>query len=267
MLEKEIINANKQCNRIKNYIKEHEDMFNAMDLKLHDASYYEYKDMENDFPLCYADNKEPIESSYFYMFCDSTYNQFINWCEEQNIDFRAMCHSIGRTSSFYLYEKELVQRENGKINWSWTMYNIFYLGYSNILEFDNEGNIDIEESFRCNGDYYTKEEWNKKLKSALQYITDEMYNDFMKEIEDVKKVYEYIKDTKDNQIEYFKEWLEMYEEDLQCEKDKKEKEIAKRKEIISKMPERIRPIMYRSALDSDDLSLVLTCMTKKGETI
>ena len=59
----------------------------------------------------------------------------------------------------------------------------------------------------------------------------------------------------------------MYEEDLQCEKDKKEKEIAKRKEIISKMPEKIRPIMYRSALDSDDLSLVLTCITKKGETI
>lgn len=82
MLEKEIINANKQCNRIKNYIKEHEDMFNAMDLKLHDASYYECEDMKNDFPLCYADNKDPIESSYFYMFCDSTYNQFMDWCEE-----------------------------------------------------------------------------------------------------------------------------------------------------------------------------------------
>lgn len=33
MLEKEIINANKQCNRIKNYIKEHEDMFNAITRK------------------------------------------------------------------------------------------------------------------------------------------------------------------------------------------------------------------------------------------
>ena len=49
MLEKEIINANKQCDKIKNYIKEHEDMFNAMDLKLHDASYYEFEDMKNDF--------------------------------------------------------------------------------------------------------------------------------------------------------------------------------------------------------------------------
>lgn len=257
MLEKEIINANKQCIKVKNYIKEHEDMFNAMDLKLHDASFYECEDMEKDFPLCYSDKEE----YNFYRFCDSTYNQFIDWCEEQNIDFRAMCHSIGRTSSFYLYEKELVLRENGKINWSWTLYNIFYLGYSNILEFDNEGNIDIEESFRCNGDYYTKEEWNEKLKSALQYITDEMYNDFMKEIKNVKKVYEYIKDTKDNQIKYFKEWLEIYEEDLQCDKDKKEKEIARRKEIITKMPEIMRPIMYRSALDSDDLNVVLSCIT------
>lgn len=87
-----------------------------------------------------------------------------------------------------------------------------------------------------------------------------MYNDFMKEIEDVKKVYKYIKDTKDNQVEYFKEFLEWNEDDLQYEKDKRDKEMAKRKEIISKMPEKIHTIMNRSALDSDDLNIVLGCM-------
>lgn len=250
-----VAKANEQCKRIKDYIAENEGMFDLMNLKLYDASSYEYKDMIKDFPLCYADNEEYSENSYFCRFYESTYDQFMDWCAEEKIDFRAMCHHIGRTSSFYLYDKdkELVQREYGKINWSWTMYNIFNkLGYSNycqLIEFDNEGNVDEEESFKYNEDYYTREEWIEELKPALLYIVNEMYNDFLEEFEDVKKVYEYIKDTKDNQVEYFKEWLEIYEADLQEEKDKRDKEMAKRNEI-----------MNRSALNSDDLNIVLSCM-------
>lgn len=259
-----VAKANEQCKRIKGYITENKGMFNSMNLKLHGASFYEYKDMMKDFPLCYADNEEYSENSYFYRFCDSTYDQFTDWCAEEKINFRAMCHHIGRTSSFYLYEKKLIQRVNGKIDWSWTMYNIFNeLGYSNyyqLIEFDNEGNVDEEESFKYNEDYYTREEWIEELKPALLYIVNEMYNDFLEEFEDVKKVYEYIKDTKDNQVEYFKEWLEIYEADLQEEKDKRDKEMAKRKEIISKMPGKIHEIMNRSALNSDDLNIVLSCM-------
>lgn len=109
----------------------------------------------------------------------------------KKIDFRAMCHHIGRTSSFYLYDKDLVQRENGRINWSWTMYNIFNeLGYSNyyqLLEFDNEGNVDEEESFKCNEDYYTREEWIEELKPALQYIVDDMYDDFIRKLKMLKR--------------------------------------------------------------------------------
>lgn len=260
--------ANEQCMRIKNYIIENEDMFSSMNLKLYDASFYECEDMAEDFPLCYADNEERIETSYFYRFCEATYDQFTDWCAEEKIDFRTMCHHIGRTSSFYLYDKELVQRENGRINWSWTVYNIFYeLGYPNyyrLLEFDNEGNVDEEESFKYNEDYYTKEEWIEELKPALQYIIDEMYDDFMKEIEDVKKVYEYIKDTKDNQVEYFKEYLEFYETNLQGEKDKRDKEMAEGKEIIVKMPKKIRSIMNRSGLDNGDLKVVLQYVVREN---
>ena len=86
-----------------------------------------------------------------------------------------------------------------------------------------------------------------------------MYDDFIKEITDVKKVYEYIKDIKENQVEYFKKYLEFYESELQEEKNKCDRENAKRIEIIMKMPETIRNIMMRSALDSDDLAVVLGC--------
>lgn len=259
-----IAKANRQCKRIKDYIIENEDMFSMMDLKLHDASFYEFGKMENDFPMCFKENEDRSYGyTYFYDFCEDTYDQFKEWCEEEKINFRAMCHHIGSTSLFYLYEKELVQRENGRINWSWTMYNIFNeLGYSNyyqLLEFDDDGNVDEKKSFKCYEDFYTREEWIEELKPALQYIIDEMYDDFIKEIADVKKVYEYIKDAKENQVEYFKEYLEFYESELREEENKCNRENAKRIEIIMKMPKAIRNIMMRSALDSDDLEVVLGC--------
>lgn len=258
-----IAKANRQCKRIKDYIIENEDMFSMMDLKLHDASFYEFGKMENDFPMCFKENEDRSYGyTYFYDFCEDTYDQFKEWCEEEKINFRAMRHHIGRTSLFYLYEKKLVQRENGRINWSWTMGNIFdELAYpsSIMVEFDLNGNIDEEKTFNYESDYYTKEEWTEEVKPSLQYIIDEMYDDFIKEITDVKKVYEYIKDIKENQVEYFKKYLEFYESELQEEKNKCDRENAKRIEIIMKMPETIRNIMMRSALDSDDLAVVLGC--------
>ena len=43
-----ITKANKQLRRIREYIAEHEDMFNSMDLKLHDANFYHYQNRMRD---------------------------------------------------------------------------------------------------------------------------------------------------------------------------------------------------------------------------
>lgn len=256
--------ANAQCKRIKDYITENEEMFDSMDLKLHDASFYQYKDMENDFPLCYADSERNTENSYFYQFCESSYEQFIEWCEEQGIDFSKICHHINRTSQFYLYDKDLIQRDRGKIEFGWTMDTIFNefvcTNYYQMIEFNDDGFIDEEKSFEYNKEYFTREEWIEELKPILEYIISDMYNDFMGEIEDVKNVYEYIQDTKENQVEYFKDFLEWHEENLRYEKDKADKEEEKRVEIIDKMPQKVRKIMKYSALDSEELNVVLECM-------
>ena len=50
-----ITKANEQLRKIREYITEHKDMFDSLDLKLHDASLYEYRDIEKDFPLCFVD--------------------------------------------------------------------------------------------------------------------------------------------------------------------------------------------------------------------
>ncbi|MFR7913837.1 tyrosine-type recombinase/integrase [Eubacterium ramulus] len=144
---KELIEkANEQCKRIKDYITENKGMFSSMDLKLHDASFYEFGKMENDFPMCFKENEDrSCGYTYFYDFCEDRYDQFKEWCEEEKINFMAMCHHIGSTSSFYLYEKELIERNYGEISWSWTMGNIFdELAYpsSSMVEFDLNGDID-----------------------------------------------------------------------------------------------------------------------------
>lgn len=259
-----ITKANEQCKRIKDYITDNAAMFEPMNLKLYDASYYEFDEMSKDFPLCYNENKDrSCGYTYFYDFCEDAWDQFLEWCKEEKINFGNMRHNIGFTSSFYLYEKELVERDHGKINWSWTMWNIFnelgYTNYESMVEFDSNGNVDEEKTFSYESQYYTREEWIEEVKPALRYIINEMYDNFIKEIADVKNVYEYIKGVKDNQVEYFKEYLEFYESELQDEKDKCNRENAKRVEIIMKMPETIKNIMMRSALDSDDLSVVLEC--------
>lgn len=65
-----IVKANKQCKRIKDYIIENKGMFSSMDLKLHDASFYEFGKMENDFPMCFKENEDrSCGYTYFYGFC------------------------------------------------------------------------------------------------------------------------------------------------------------------------------------------------------
>lgn len=212
--------ANEQCMRIKGYIQENEDMFNIMDLKLYDAFYYECDKMKDDYPsLC---NNEM--DSYFNRFCESTYNQFLEWCTEEYINFDKMSHYVGRTSKFYLYETEFVQRDNhNEINWQWTMQNIVdEVGYSlcySLFDFDKDGNINRESLLDDNESFYTKEELIEEIKPALQYISDSLYDDFMVQLEDTKKVYDYIKDIKDNQVEYFKDYLDCCEEDLEMDRE------------------------------------------------
>lgn len=263
-LKEMIIKANEQLKRIRDYVTEHDAAFADMNLKLHNAIYYQCTDMEKDFPLCFADNEKRYEDSYFYQFCEATYDQFTDWCAEEGIDFNKMCHHIGRTSSFYLYDKEIVQRERWNVRCDWTMYNCFNeLGYTNyyqMVEFTKEGNIDEEETLKFDEDYWTESEWIDEIKPAIRYIIEEMYDDFVKEVADIIKVYEYIKDTKDNQVEYFKEWLQFYEDELAEEKRKADEEGEKRLNIIAKMPEKVHNIMKRSALDSEDLEVVLGCM-------
>ena len=58
----------------------------------------------------------------------------------------------------------------------------------------------------------------------LEYISSEEFiQDFDKEISGILKMYEYIKDFKDNQVEYFKEYLQGIQDDILYQREQTEK--------------------------------------------
>lgn len=208
---KELLNkASSEMKKVVSFIKENKSMFDYMDLKCHDVSYYCYKDMEKDFPLCYESNND-----YFGWFCDEEYDYFLEWCNDNNIDFNKMYHQLGRTSSFYLQD--------------WHDTNIDFMLYNIITEigYSYSGNyFTLTDGVITSTDYDTYEDATLE---DLDYIATEFYNDFMKAIEDIQKVYNYIKDFKENQVEIFKEFLEYYEGEIKSEKEQEEKDrIEKR---------------------------------------
>lgn len=201
--------ANRELKKVIDFLKENKSAFDYMDLKCHDVSYYCWKDMEKDFPLCYACAED---NDYFSWFCEAEYDCFIEWCKENNIDFNKMRCQLGRTSSFYL-------QDFTDTNIDYTLENLYekvsnYCGFAYV--YIDGGNI-LRDDF---------EEYKDETIEELEYIADEFYNDVISYCKDILKVYDYINSFKENQVEIFKEYLEGYEETIRYEKEREEKEKA-----------------------------------------
>lgn len=255
-----IIKANEQIKEVCDWLKEHEEAFHYLDLKLHDVYYYCYSEMEKDFPLCYAmDNGDSnYTESYFYMFCEASYNQMTDYFAEEKIEF--IRRQLGRTSSFYLYDGKIVEintcgRRYYGIDFSQTLYNAMYELYcsSVYLDFDDNGEINTE-CIECEDE----EEFIDYYKPELEYIINDLYEDFTKHFEDTLKVYDYIKDFKENQVEYFKEWLQFYEDELEGQKKKEEEYEQRRQDLIAQFKSSVlREILNKYVTSCNDLEKLL----------
>lgn len=258
MLKEKIKKANEQIAKIQAWIMEHEDAFQYMDLKLHDASFYEYRDMETDFPLCFAENEHCSANSYFYRFCESSYDLMIEYFNEEGIEFKR--RQLGRTSSFWLHDGSIIRFEGYQLHMGYTMDGIMdnLYGHNNWIWYNANGTINEEKTLSYHDDYISDEEIYENIENELDFIIDEAYDELVKEMTDVLAVYDYIKDFKDNQVEYFKEWLHFYEDELAEEKRKEEEYEQKRQELIAKFPsETVREIYNRCIHRLEDLNMLL----------
>ena len=189
--------AKQELKKIFDYIDENRDALTGYtDLKLHDVSFYCYREMATDFPLCYAADDQNSEYNYFYTFCEFSFDDFNEYLRDNGIDFYKTVDYIGRTSKFYCYA--------GHDNDAETMINDFIC---------NDYIFEIE-----NGHFSFFNGFNETI-ADLKFFAENALKDFKAKTADAIKIYEYIKDFKQNQIDYFKEFLTYYEEDLQAEND------------------------------------------------
>lgn len=201
-----IIKANENLKRAIEVIKNNQAAFESMNLKLHDTSYYSWKSAETDFPEIEEDMND-----LFYDFCDVSYMFLEEDFKENGYEWEKRQY-IGRTSSFYLsgYQIRGYRTETEDIDS--ILYEIIEkYGYYDSIPDIQDGKIVIDE-------------YIEDSKANIEYIaSEEFIQDFNKEISGILKMYEYIKDFKDNQVEYFKEYLQGIQDDILYQREQTEK--------------------------------------------
>lgn len=207
--------ANKELQAIKAYFDTNEKAFRPMDLKLHDL-FYECENIVEKFPLVSGMMaKSELYNDLFYDFCEQSYDIMVEDFQECGYDWNNREY-IGRTSKFRLWG--LVEFERYNINYVNTIYNFLSKNgwYDCIPDFVETAGIltvDIEDKYI------------NDCGANLEYIASgELLADIKQSTKSCIAIYQYISDFKENQIEYFREWLENIENDLQLEKEEQEQQ-------------------------------------------
>lgn len=207
--------ANEQFTKVVNYINENIDMFESMNLKLYHAACLDLAK----YPLC---KKYQQENDYdlFQDFCNISYEMTIQDLKENfNINFHEMQNHIGRTSSFYLYDFYATYNRSLQIDemiYNFYNNNIQNNDFQNLTINSEDLKLEIEfQEYDIENNYSYDEEDMEEISIALDYFIEDFYNDFINHCKDIKIVYIEIKSFKDNQVQYFEDYLQNFEEELQ----------------------------------------------------
>ena len=187
-------NANKQLAKAVEILKRNEEKWNeTLNLKLYDIGYGFNTDFELNGATIHFDDEERLRQ--FDEYCRMEYDYFMEWLKEMNIDENILQY-VGRTSSFYL----------GKLHGKMMIDTLYECSaeyaFSNICLYESEDGIvvDVEESMKYEEDI-------KDFINDLLALTESIVEDVEDALEDITRVYNYIKDFKDNQIFNFTEWV------------------------------------------------------------
>jgi hypothetical protein len=187
----------KELDKCFKLLKDNEEKWNCyMDLKLHYAS-TENVDFEHYDAKITFDNE--VQSRWFYTFCDDMLEQFLNdLMTVKGIDFNELKDNIGRTSSFYLGKLH----NTGKDKYSCALTEASYEFNITNLEFnEDENGIHFIDN-----DLSGYEDVEDAVNGMLALV-ETMYDDLKDKLDEIIYVYDYIKDFKDNQVEYFKDYV------------------------------------------------------------
>lgn len=190
----------KELDKCFKLLKDNEEKWNDyMDLKLHYAC-TENVDFEHYDAKITFDNE--VQSRWFYTFCDDMFEHFLNdLMTDKGIDFEELRDNIDRTSSFYLGKLHNTEKDKYCCALTEASYD-FATYYGNELLFsENENGIYLTVS-----DDIADERIEETVSDMLE-MTEAIYSDLKDKLDEIIYVYDYIKDFKDNQVEYFKDYV------------------------------------------------------------
>lgn len=214
--ERLVCDANDEIRKFLNFFKENSEVFKRQTLKLYDVVEY-YGELEKDYPLLAQKEKEDNQLSYFLMFCNDYYEEFVLECSNNGIDFEKLQieDSQGR-NGFYLSKIRI----NNRWNWDESdadyefLYNIYELlegHYGNFygIDLNEKGFInDYIDDIEDDEDY---EEYINSLEEIIKYFYDDAVRYFKPSID----CYAIIEKYKQNQVKAFKKYLDFYLEDVE----------------------------------------------------
>lgn len=195
--------ANYQIKKAQKLLEQTEAMWNnSLNLKLYTASSINVfeKDIIGGKIKVELDNE--TVSSLFYSFCEEQFEMF-NECMFEGLkqfsDFRDIAEYIGRTSSFYLTS----MYNNYKNKYATALYEIAsdLLADVELKTVDGTVQVDFEKTMEYYDDDY------EKLVIDLGYIINGLVEHVEGILQDVKLVYDYIANVKENQKELFTEYV------------------------------------------------------------
>lgn len=218
--------VNNALKAIIEYLESIENVWNKTRiLKLYDVSFHA-GDIIDKYPLV---KEEYNECDLFSWFCDDSYNQFTEWMQEEKIED---CRKyVGRTSSFYLTDMHC-DTIGYVID---TLMTNIYGGYYQV-DIDEDGNmIPFTDT-----EYYTETEQIDDYQESMEYIASgDFLNDIKKYFADAIQIADYIDDFMKNQIEYFTEYIECRNDDLEWQA---EQEAEREQAFIDKYSKAIQDI-------------------------
>lgn len=188
----------KELDKCFKLLKDNEEKWNNyMDLKLHYAC-TENVDFEHYDAKITFDNE--VQSRWFYTFCDDMFEQFLNdLMTVKGIDFNELRDNVGRTSSFYLGKLHNTEKDK----FSCALAEVSYEFNITNLEFNEDKN----GIHFIDNDLSGYEEDIEDTVNGMLALAETMYDDLKDKLDEIIYVYDYIKNFKDNQYQYFKDYV------------------------------------------------------------
>lgn len=206
--------ANESMKEVVTYLESVQKCFQRMDLKLYDLSYALWQDER------FKDLGDDFLGDMFNLFCEDGFNFFQEWEEEEGIrkDIRKY---VGSTSTFTL-NSDGVFEDDGEFYLYTMLMEVFerYHDYRACDWVDGSVEYSLKErqfNYEAIQDYISsereefREEEIRVIKESLVYIINgDLLKDIKRSLEDGIKEYEYIQGFKENSVEYFYEFIQLY---------------------------------------------------------